>query len=114
MREDPFLELGFGISAYFDFIKQLIYATLLLTVLAIPALTIYSDYSNFESHPNYWLNKYSLGNMGGASTQCSLIPIGVPGGRVDMSCPSGTIDLYAIDSSTGQTLFDIGIINKSQ
>lgn len=46
--EDPYLNLGFGIVAYFRMIRTMIVLFLIFTILQIPALVIYSNHDGLE------------------------------------------------------------------
>lgn len=52
----------------------------------------------------YMINALSMGNMGGANTVCSQIPNGVPGALVNLACPVGTLNTFALDSETEKPL----------
>ena len=74
LYEDPYLQLGFGMNAYFDFIKQLLYMTLGMTIFVIPFMCIFAKYDALESTSMAMFNQFSLGNMGGSQTSCSQVP----------------------------------------
>lgn len=71
-QENPFLILGYGINAYFDLMQLLVYMFLMITIFCIPIYFIYSNtlvqFLHYDS--NYFLNRFSLGNMGGSTVVC--------------------------------------------
>lgn len=88
LEKDPFLVLGkiarlnsfcigFGIVEYFKVIKYLIYLMSALAILSIPQLLIYSSYEGVYQHSDSILNKFTLGNLGGAESVCLQIPLHV-------------------------------------
>ena len=40
-EEDPYHSLGFGIGAYFDLLKTLIFAMIILFIISLPTMYIY-------------------------------------------------------------------------
>lgn len=69
---EPFLILGFGVNAFFDIIKSLMYLMLCIFVFTIPILMIYKEnpqqgLKSLELSPvKFWFDSFSLGNLGGA------------------------------------------------
>ena len=66
IEESPFLILGYGLTSYFHTMKNLVTLWLILMLMSIPVMFMYASYNDLEALPNYSLNKYSLGNMGGS------------------------------------------------
>lgn len=69
---EPFLYLGYGINAYFDLMLSLIYMFIAITIFSIPMYYAFSknDIDYFNSSANNMFDKYTLGNLGGASVIC--------------------------------------------
>lgn len=87
-KEDPFNFLGFGLVAYRDLMLILFMLFVVLTALMTPAMVFYSKYDAYS--PTYaGYSKYSLGNLGYASTQCQISPFDL--GKITMFCPYGSI-----------------------
>lgn len=90
IEEDPYLLMGFGMNAYFDIMKQLIFMFFWISVFFVPVFYIYSSYDGLKNAPYYPLDMWSLGNMGGSSVQCGSAPQAVAGARLSLTCPTGT------------------------
>lgn len=88
--KDPYLVLGYGVNAYFDFLSYFAKMFVLITIFALP---IYYTYGikgwYFSGQRSYPISRWSLGNMGGISTFCDQIRVGKR--EVDIGCPPGTI-----------------------
>lgn len=89
--EEPFLRLGYGINAFFDLILSLIYMFVAITIFSIPMYYAFSknaiDY--FNSSPNNMFDRYTLGNLGGASVICLQANL-AKASNFEMQCPHGT------------------------
>ena len=83
------------------------------TVLVLPIIFNFSQFSALEGQFGYFVNKFSLGNLGGAHTQCVQVPYMSQQAHFALNCQSGIIDLDSLDHRTGSKLFQIGIINTS-
>ena len=70
LEEDPYLRLGFGMNAYFDTLKILIYSMLFICIFTIPNMHIYSEGNGIKEDLMGFITQYSLGNMGGAEGYC--------------------------------------------
>jgi len=70
IEEDPFLRLGYGLNAYFMLMVKLLSMMVFCTILVLPFLYLYQSYEGLSGSRKYYLAKYSLGNIGGASTGC--------------------------------------------
>ena len=80
-ESDQLAELGPGIQSYHNLLVLLFLLFLALTLLYIPVINIYKN-SNFYEDT---FAKYSLGNFGFSSTECSI-------GRLDelnLKCKAG-------------------------
>ena len=84
-KEDPFLQLGFGMIAYRDLLQTFIWLFSLLTLFMIPAFYFYNSYDGIQKPIG--LAKLSLGNMGYSSSQCSSIPTSLD--KLYIQCPFG-------------------------
>lgn len=85
--------LGFGINAFFDMMVLLIKLFTILTLLAIPAMFIYSSFNGLEKYRNYSKAKYSMGNMGYASSNCYSISYGSE--NIMLNCNGGNLESIA-------------------
>ena len=76
--EEPFLLLGYGVNAFFEIMNQLAWKCVAITVFLIPIYYIYAfDGQNgtywYETvKPKYFFHQFSLGNLGGATTECMI------------------------------------------
>jgi hypothetical protein len=52
-EDDPFLQLGFGICAYFNLLRMFIMLFFFLTLLALPILFVYNSKSGLSGLRNY-------------------------------------------------------------
>lgn len=74
LEEDPYLllgkkivpltSLGYGMNAYYDFIKSLGILFLLIAIFSIPAMSIFAKYGAIVGQPKGIITQFSLGNMG--------------------------------------------------
>ena len=74
-KEDPFLQLGFGINSYSDTLKSLVFFFLTISVACIPVFYSYNSgkfgaLRTNELNPFARMNVLTLGNLGGASVLC--------------------------------------------
>ena len=76
-KEDPYLNLGYGMIAYFRMLSFLILGFIIFTILSIPALAIYAKYNGLEGLSNYSKAKYSIGNMGFSGPNCVSTYVGL-------------------------------------
>ena len=88
-QKDPYLILGYGMIAYFDMLRVLIYVFGLITLLSLPSLFIYNSYDAMRNANNKIFSAYSLGNMGFSAGRCFTGPLGAD--RIMPSCASGTL-----------------------
>ena len=89
MKKNPFLVLGFGINIYFDTLIGLMVLFGVFTLLQLPAMYMYSQYSGMSSLTQYGVGQYMLGNLGYAKTKCVSVSLGVD--DVELTCPEGHI-----------------------
>lgn len=48
LEEDPFLQVGYGINAYFDVISQLTWMFCIMSLVLIPSMAIFSSYGGLK------------------------------------------------------------------
>lgn len=71
------MQLGYGVIAYRDILWFLFLGFSLFSLLALPAMILYSKGQGYNLELEQGTEVYSLGNLGYASMQCNQIPIGV-------------------------------------
>jgi glucan phosphoethanolaminetransferase (alkaline phosphatase superfamily) len=62
--------------AYRDLLSTMIIIFSILTIVMMPAFFFFQKYDGIRPSVQKSFVKYSLGNMGYSSAQCSLIPLG--------------------------------------
>jgi len=67
LHQNPMLELGFGMNAYFKMIKYMLILMFWVCLANLPLFWIFSQYDTYETMP---LASLSMGNMGGAMSIC--------------------------------------------
>ena len=75
LEKDPYLILGYGVNAYLYLLWELARMFMVVSVIAIPIFAIYSagvggKGGAFMEDDSYYLSKFTLGNIGGASVFC--------------------------------------------
>lgn len=67
-EENPFLRLGYGVNSYFSTMMHLVKMFSMITIFLIPIFMVYKNNETrfLEGQPQYVLNQFSLGNLGGA------------------------------------------------
>jgi hypothetical protein len=65
--ENPLHSLGYGILAYFEFIKAIWILCAILLLLNLPLFWMFTDHHIYDDKP---MAAMSLGNIGGALTIC--------------------------------------------
>ena len=76
-KNDPYIELGFGICAYFNMIKAFIFTFIILSLLALPMMYLYEYHEGLKGNSHYNRIKFSLGNMGFSESVCDMWYIGI-------------------------------------
>lgn len=72
--KDPLLLLGFGMKAYFKMVYCFMLTFLVLSLLTIPIFYIYVKWDGMNNTlPNYFLTKFTMGNMGFSAPTCRSI-----------------------------------------
>lgn len=110
IQEDPYLQLGYGMNAFFQITIQLMLMMFCIMVVVTPIMFVYSRYDHLSTYPGYMFNQFTLGNMGGASVRCGSASMEA---SISITCRSGLIQTSAISNNSGKPVFDIGIIPKS-
>jgi hypothetical protein len=77
-------------NAYFDTIKYLLNLMWLMLIFTMPVQFLYSGYDGLKGQPGYAINKYSLGNLGGAESLCKIGPVDTD--RLPLSCNMGLMN----------------------
>ena len=77
MDKDPYLNLGFGMVAYFRMLVYLMSIFAFFTLLQIPSIYFYQSYKGLEGLSNYSKAKYSIGNMGFSGPNCVSTYVGL-------------------------------------
>lgn len=73
--EDPYLYLGYGVNAYFGTMFHLVKMFAVISIFCIPILGIYrKNETNFYGRSSQAALRYTLGNLGGATSICSVSP----------------------------------------
>ena len=69
---NPYNELGYGFTAYFNLLRTLIWLFVLFTLIMMPAYYIYgsTDGLHIEGNPRTVKAKLSLGNLGFSGSTC--------------------------------------------
>ena len=93
VQEDPFLLLGFGVNNYFDIMKSLMWMFSMISIFMLPLMFKYAhnDQKGLQTDPLYAINQFSLGNLGGSQTQCTVKPLMVD--TVNLHCDVGRLDI---------------------
>jgi len=68
--KNPYLQLGYGINAYFTINKQLFFMMAFISIFFAPIAVIFGGHTALVDKPNFFIDRFSLGNMGGSSTFC--------------------------------------------
>lgn len=81
IAKEPFILLGYGINAFFDIIYALMWMFMSITLFLLPVYILYSTnptkgLQKMEPGWKYGMNKFSLGNLGGAQTECLTKKVG--------------------------------------
>ena len=87
---DPFIVLGYGINAYFEIIFNLMICMLICSLAFLPTLFVYAHnpVMQLQSQGKYFINMFSLGNMGGSNVVCSTATLRKS--AVGIKCPTGS------------------------
>ena len=77
MSSDPFNDYGYGIIAYFNLQRLLMYTYVVICIMALWIMSIYSSGGALEGTKLYMVSQFSLGNLGMAKTACITQNIGI-------------------------------------
>jgi len=117
LEKDPFLQLGYGINAYFDIISSITWMFCFMSLVLIPSMVIFCKYGGLKEYSKmYALDQFTLGNMGGSSVLCKNFPLAVDKVQLSLSCASGKMSTTApaFNAVDDTPIFTYGIINSSQ
>ena len=67
-----------------------------ITICAVPLILIYGNYDALAGTKTYFLSRFTLGNMGGATMACGQVPNNINGAELNLSCMAGSINTYAL------------------
>lgn len=56
IENDPYLQLGYGMNAYFQIVIQLMCMMLLIMCVTVPVMLIYASHDHLEQQPGYSFN----------------------------------------------------------
>lgn len=90
MAADPFLYLGYGVNAYFSLMGHFFNMFFWITIFLIPVFKMYTSNpinALRDETQLFRIAKVTLGNLGGASVQCSNVPLAVD--KMELACPHG-------------------------
>ena len=74
--DNPFLLAGYGVNSFFDIMRRLVIMFIAISVVLIPTILIYQQNKHqgvCELEEASWKSSFhsmTLGNLGGAETQC--------------------------------------------
>lgn len=88
LLKDPYLRLGFGMGAYFETIKYLMWMMLFIFLCMMPVMYIYKGFNGIKYDAMGVVTQFSLGNMGGAGVVCKQVPF-EENSVLSMKCKSG-------------------------
>jgi hypothetical protein len=83
-EEDPYLLYGFGIYAYFDLLKLLIYLFTALSLIFLPSILFNVKYDGILDAEDY--AAASLGNQGYTEPMCYSTPMSTSITESEISC----------------------------
>lgn len=76
-----------------------------------PLMFQFANFDSLKGQQGYFINKFSLGNLGGSSTLCTQVDFMESDAHFSLKCNEGLLDLDAIDSKSGYPLYEAGVIN---
>ena len=74
-------------------------------IIMVPLALNYASHDALAGQPSEYLMKFSLGNLGGASTFCTHMPYLDPKAHLNLQCNTGVFTDQAIDYKTEKELF---------
>lgn len=100
---DPYLLYGYGISAYFNFIKWLMFIFFFLSVLHLPAIIIFNESEGLNESNGGYYSMMSLGSMLQATPACFNAPL--ENDKIHLQCPGNKLYIDEVIS--------VGLIPKA-
>lgn len=70
LLDNPYLMGGYGVNAYFNILDYLSQMFLFITLCCIPLYAIYGSGVGLKGWKSFPVMRFTLGNLGGASTAC--------------------------------------------
>lgn len=89
LLDNPFLMAGYGVNAYFQILSYLVRMFLFIAFCCIPLYTIFSKGVGFKGWKSFPLMRFTMGNLGGASTICKHHTLSQ--GHIKLMCPPGSV-----------------------
>jgi len=71
IEQNPYLLLGYGMYAYFEILKDLMWMFLFASLFTYPLALKYMTFGELKGTSSYLFTQYSLGNMGGSDVFCN-------------------------------------------
>ena len=68
--EDPFAVFWYGITAYFELIRDLIFVYMAMSVIAYGIILVYSNSNSLQTDSQSYSSHMTLGSLGFAKHQC--------------------------------------------
>ena len=99
--------LGYGVNAYFNIIMYLGIMFFMVTLFSIPMFVIYSG-NSVNMLPGF-LNKFSLGNLGGSDITKSNLVLSK---NATLECRKGLVMINDVNYLWGDKFYEFGLINK--
>lgn len=87
--EKPFLMAGYGVNAYFQILGYLCRMFIFITVCCLPLYIIYGQGVGLKGWKSFPLMRFTLGNLGGASTICKQQAFSR--GQIKLLCPPNSV-----------------------
>lgn len=85
---DPFLQFGFGVYGYFNFIKVQFFAYLVMSLLALPQILLYADAPGIRD--GTWA-ELSIGSLSYSQSQCFQAPL--VNDQILIQCPTQDLNI---------------------
>lgn len=114
IEENPFLLLGYGMNSYFQVMVELMVMVGLISLVTIPLMGTFASFTALENYPGFSMNKFTLGNIGGADAFCQQSSFDLAASAFTVECKGGAvINMDAIASNTNKPIFDAGILSSA-
>jgi hypothetical protein len=95
-NSDPYLLYGFGIWAYFSYIKWLIYIFLLLSLFHLPAIAIFGSSKGIEADSGLFYARMTMGSLVSSTPACFQAPL--DNNYIHLQCPEKQLYLNTVIS----------------